>query len=86
MKIPTTDAAAVPDIQVRQVCGAYVTNTIRGKRTSCTHSAQVAALQQAQKLYGDAVVEVLQLEGTGPSEGRASSSCWGIVLAEGAAQ
>lgn len=41
------------DIIVKQQCGAYVTNTYAGQRTSCTVSAEMAAQNQGIKLFGE---------------------------------
>lgn len=41
------------DITVRANGGAYTTNTVRGQRASCTHSAEEAANRLGRKLYGD---------------------------------
>lgn len=45
--------AITTDITVRYASGAYVTNTVKGERTSCTHSADEAARRLDRKLYGD---------------------------------
>jgi hypothetical protein len=52
-----------PDIYVKCTGGDYLTNTIQGKRASCTHSADEAARRLAAKLYGDqphSVEEVME--------------------------
>lgn len=38
-------------IYVEDRCGAYVTNTVHGRRASCTHSAEAAARRLADKLF-----------------------------------
>lgn len=42
------------DITIKQVCGAYVTNTIRGTRSSSTGGARQVAELQGRKLFGEA--------------------------------
>lgn len=49
------------DITITFIGGAYVTNTTRGQRTSCTSSAERAAHIQGRKLFGDAFTRCEQL-------------------------
>lgn len=49
------------DVQVRYSVSAYVTNTVRGQRVSCTHSAEEAARRLGQKLFGTGFKRVEQL-------------------------
>lgn len=46
------------DILVHDRAGAYVTNTVKGKRASSTHSARAAAEKLGLKLLGDGFHEV----------------------------
>lgn len=45
-------------IRVRDGNGTYTTNTIQGKRASCTHSPKEAAQSLARKLAGGRVCQV----------------------------
>ena len=51
----------VVDITVRESAGAYVTSTVRGRRCSCTHSAEEAARRLGVKLFGDGLQRVEQI-------------------------
>ncbi len=57
------------DVRVRDQGGAYVTNTINGKRASCTHSPQAAVQSLAHKLVTDRPVRVLEQPTTEPIHG-----------------
>lgn len=77
------------DIYVRQSCGAYLTNTHRGVRSSCTHSAEGAAKLQARKLFGPALQGVTCVDRTPQaSVFRATADadkvawCWATELIE----
>lgn len=54
------------DIIVKDSCGAYVTNTYSGVRTSCTSSAQSAAEKQGSKLFGECFVRAEKLHDISP--------------------
>lgn len=49
------------DIYVKNVAGAYVTDTVRGRRASCTMSAECAATRLAGKLFGPALQSVSEV-------------------------
>lgn len=55
--------AVSTDITVRYTSGAYVTNMVKGERTSCTHSADEAAARLGRKLYGDGFQRAEQIPG-----------------------
>jgi len=46
----TTDITQPFQVRCRDSAGAYVTNTINGRRASCTESAAAAASRLAEKL------------------------------------
>ncbi|MBX3634716.1 MAG: hypothetical protein KF683_04915 [Rubrivivax sp.] len=49
-------------IYVKFTCGAYVTNTVHGRRASSTTSALQAAQALAAKLYGAGLESVSEVE------------------------
>jgi hypothetical protein len=51
------------EIFVKYVSGAYVTNTVHGRRSSSTCSAETAAHSLADKLFGSTVVSVVEDSG-----------------------
>lgn len=53
------------DVYVRYSCGAYVTNTLNGVRTSSTSGAEQAARTQAEKLFGPALQNVQRVDAEG---------------------
>lgn len=57
------------DVRVLDRGGAYGTNTVQGKRASCTHSAQAAVQSLAHKLVTDRPVRVLEQPTTEPIHG-----------------
>jgi hypothetical protein len=79
MKQDTT--APPPDIYVKCTGSDYTTNTIRGKRASCTHSAEEAARRLAAKLYGDQVERVDEVK-----EGNVFTRLFRVVLKAPATQ
>lgn len=62
---------------VKSQIGAYVTNTIRGKRVSCTHSADEAARRLGVKLLGKGLSHVERIEDR--DDDRSGVSRWRIV-------
>lgn len=56
----------VVDVTVRESAGAYVTSTVRGRRCSCTHSAEEAARRLGVKLFGDGLQLVEQIDNAVP--------------------
>lgn len=51
--VPAADAAVTEvTIFVKYVSGAYITNTLKGRRASSTSSAECAARKLADKLFG----------------------------------
>lgn len=43
----------VVEVSVQSTHAGYITNTVRGKRTSCTHSDLYAVERLAEKLFPD---------------------------------
>lgn len=73
------------DVKIRYSCGAYVTNTVDGKRASSTMSAMQAAQALALKLMDGTPASVHCVE---PAAGPSGVGLWRIdpqVLAGGAA-
>lgn len=58
------------DVTVRLDGPAYVTNTVRGQRASCAHSAEEAANRLGRKLYGDGFkhAQLVPLKGAGATQ------------------
>ncbi|RSZ35106.1 MULTISPECIES: hypothetical protein [unclassified Variovorax] len=54
-------ATVAIDVKVRDLSGAYVTGTVRGRRCSCTHSAQEAAKRLGEKIFGEGFLRVEEL-------------------------
>ena len=54
------------DITIKDSCGAYVTNTYRGVRSSSTSSAKSAAEKQGDKLFGLRFLRVQHLHDISP--------------------
>ncbi|HJW23784.1 MAG TPA: hypothetical protein VJ576_02710 [Rhodocyclaceae bacterium] len=67
-------------IKVRYCAGAYVTSTINKKRASCTSSAEAAARNLADKLFGASVQRVEEVERQ--PDDPVGVSWWRVVLAE----
>ena len=65
----TTTIAVVLDVKVRDVSGAYVTGTVRGRRCSCTHSAAEAAKRLGEKVLAARFRRVEELEVRNPEPG-----------------
>lgn len=67
------------DITVKDLSGAYVTQTVRGHRASSTCSAEEAAKVLGGKLFGEHFIraELLRSEGHGTSQWRLSASTEG---------
>ncbi|MET3461255.1 hypothetical protein [Variovorax atrisoli] len=63
------------DTKVRYLSGAYVTNTVRGRRCSCTHSAEEAAKRLGKKIFATGFVRVEELEA---ARAEAGTSAWRI--------
>lgn len=61
------------DCVVKYNAGAYVTNTGRGKRASCTNSARMAAEMLGKKLFGVEFMHVEELP-----TGQVAISLWRI--------
>lgn len=57
-------------ITVRESCGAYVTNTVQGRRASATMSPQAAAERLAGKLCGDRLMQLRWLGQRPDDKGR----------------
>lgn len=68
------------DIFVKQAAGAYVTGTVRGQRASCTMSAECAARRLAEKLFGAALLGVVEVQ-----EGNTFTTRWRATASEPAA-
>ncbi|MGQ3055426.1 MAG: hypothetical protein ACT6S0_26860 [Roseateles sp.] len=66
---------AVVDTTVRYLSGAYVTNTVRGRRCSCTHSAEEAAKRLGKKIFATGFVRVEELE---VARAEAGTTAWRI--------
>lgn len=47
-------------VQVRQTCGTYQTNTVRGLKASCTAGEQQAAQALGRKIFGDRLLSITQ--------------------------
>lgn len=74
-------ATTTQEIFVKQQCGAYVTNTVRGKRASSTSGPRSAAELLASKLYGTNVQSVAEV-----GQGNVYTTKWLITAnTEGAA-
>lgn len=75
-------ATTTQEIFVKQQCGAYVTNTVRGKRASSTSGPRAAAELLAKKLYGECVFGVAEI-----GQGNVYTTKWLITATttEGAA-
>jgi glycerate kinase len=62
---------------VKYSAGAYVTSAVRGRRTSCTHSAEEAVLRLAEKVFSAPASRVQEISnavaagGVGPAVWRA---------------
>lgn len=57
MSTPTTQ-----DIYVKQTHEGYSTNVFRNVRSACTHSAELAAKRQAEKLFGPSLIDVAEVK------------------------
>ena len=68
-------------ITVKENCGTYTTNTVRGKRASSTHSAEMAACKLGEKLLGAEFEGVQQAIRT---DLPVSVTCWELLQATNA--
>lgn len=69
------------DTRVRDRSGAYVTDMVRGRRCSCTHSAEEAARRLGKKVFGAGFVRVEQLEVAEPEFGETAWRIYGVEAA-----